>query len=156
MCTRSIIVNISNGYQVEELRLNNGEGSDNTDETANKIMNQSTNKIVTDIIQPNPSAYPSTPDAITQEQAIELAKKVYGSKLQETGFEIGYSYYAWVKDNLGKEYYVINMQVFNGKNWSWIGTICIAVDGSEYRQLPNPPACQNGEVIEGMLEGQKF
>lgn len=156
MCTRTVIVNITDDYSVEELKLNNGEGSDNTEETAKKITEESMKNYVTDLIQPEPLAYPSTPDSITTERAIELAKGIFGTKSQETGYEIQYTYYAWVKDSDGKEYYIINMNWFNGTDASWIAAVCVSVDGKSYKQLGTKPNCQNGDTITDMLDGGNF
>lgn len=156
MCERSIIVNISDNYSVKELKLNNGESSDNTEEIAKNVTTNSLDKYVTEMIEPDYSAYPSTPDAITSERAIELAKRVFGTKQAENGYEIVYTYYAWGKDENGKEYYIINMQWNKGDEMSWVGAVCVAVDGKSYKQLAKQPTIKNGEVITDLLSGGEF
>ena len=156
MCERTIIVNISDNYSVEELKLNNGESSDNTEEIAKNVTTNSLDRYVAEIIEPDYSAYPSTPDAITSERAIELAKRVFGTKQAENGYEIVYTYYAWGKDESGKEYYVINMQWNKDNELSWVGAVCVAVDGKSYKQLAKQPTIKNGEVITDLLSGGEF
>lgn len=156
MCERTIIVNISDNYSVEELKLNNGESSDNTEEIAQNVTTNSLDRYVAEIIEPDYSAYPSTPDAITSDRAIELAKRVFGTKQAENGYEIVYTYYAWGKDESGKEYYIINMQWNKDNELSWVGAVCVAVDGKSYKQLAKQPTIKNGEVITDLLSGGEF
>ena len=160
ICTKTVIVNITDNYSVKELKLNNGESSDNTLEIANRIISKITaeaqRQYEIEMIQPDSQAYPSTPDAITQDKAIELAKGIFGTKAPETGYEIVYTYYGWVKDKEGKEYYVINMHWKVEEQMQWVGAVCVAVDGTSYKQLGKQPTFQNGDIIEELIDGGQF
>ena len=100
---------------------------------------------------------PTTEGAISKEEAQILAENVWGTKSKATGYKISYSYIAWIRDEEGKEYYLFNVKWFADNHWSWIGTLFISVDGSEYKQGDVPlVSVSNGQTVKGMLEGGIF
>lgn len=163
-CTKTIIINLSD-YSVSEFeyakiisspsrKVQNSSSNANVNTNTNTSTQNTTDQNST--TQNGSNDKPTTPNAITSDEAIKLAQKVFGTTADETGFEIGYSYACWVKDQNGKEYYVIDMRWFNGTNWSWIGAVCVAVDGKSYKQLDMPPSFENGDTVTNMLDGENF
>lgn len=95
------------------------------------------------------SETPTLTNAITQDEALKLAQKKWGTHADETGFDIGYSYVAWIQDEQGMQYYVFDVRWFvNNDHWSWIDTVCISVDGKTYREIASPANFKNGEIVK--------
>lgn len=95
------------------------------------------------------SETPTLPNVITQEDALKLAQKKWGTHADETGFDIGYSYVAWIQDEQGMQYYVFDVRWFvNNDHWSWIDTVCISADGKTYREIASPANFENGEIVK--------
>ena len=160
-CTKTIIINLSD-YSIKEFeyaKIISSKKETNQSVAKQPATNQTpsvtTNTTKTEDKSSN-NDKPTTPNAISSDEAIKLAQKVFGTKDSESGYEIGYSYACWVKDQEGKEYYIVNMRWFNGTNWSWIGAVCVAVDGKSYKQLDMPPSFENGDTVTNMIGGENF
>lgn len=160
-CTQTVIVHIEEDYIVEKLTIDMIK-----DFSTNSEPSVSTSTTTTTSSSPTPTT-PTTPttssnnptekNAISKDKAQELAQSVWGTKSDETGYEIGYAYSGWGKDEQGKQYYVFNARWLVGDHWSYIGTICIAVDGKSYKQLDSiVNTTLNGDVLSNLLPGGEF
>lgn len=158
-CTQTVIVNITNGYKASELTFKGGKAIKHYIENykeENTTPSTSPSASTTPSSSPTltPSAITNTADEPTEQGAIgknkaqDLAEKVWGSTSDETGNQIGYTYAGWGKDNTGKQYYIFNARWLVGDHWSYIGTICIAVDGKTYKQLDT--------VVNDTAKGETF
>ena len=58
-----------------------------------------------------------------------------GTKNEENGYQYGYFYVCWIKDNDGKQYYVFNVKWYVVNHWSYINTICVCTDGKTYKEI---------------------
>ena len=158
-CTQTVIVNITKGYKASELTFKGGKAIKHYIENykeENTTPSTSPSASTTPSSSPTltPSAITNTADEPTEQGAIgknkaqDLAEKVWGSTSDETGNQIGYTYAGWGKDNTGKQYYIFNARWLVGDHWSYIGTICIAVDGKTYKQLDT--------VVNDTAKGETF
>lgn len=161
-CTKTLKINITKNYSVERLnpktftlehfatRQTSPSPSPSTQATPKPTTSPSSSPTTTS------SKEPTTKNAIGVEKAEKLAQSVWGTESDEGGSQIGYSYAGWGKDKAGKEYYIFNARWLVGDHWSYIGTICIAVDGKTYKQLDivvNPEIA--GDTFD-MLDGGTF
>ncbi len=158
-CTQTVIVNITKGYKASELTFKGGKAIKHYIENykeENTTPSTSPSASTTPSSSPTltPSAITNTADEPTEQGAIgknkaqDLAEKVWGSTSDETGNQIGYTYAGWGKDNTGKQYYIFNARWLVEDHWSYIGTICIAVDGKTYKQLDT--------VVNDIAKGETF
>lgn len=151
-CTQTVIVNITNGYKASELTFKGGKAikhyienykEENTTPSASPSASTAPSSTPA-----STSEEPTEKGAIGKDQAQKLAEKVWGSTSDETGNQIGYTYTGWGKDSTGKQYYIFNARWLAGDHWSYIGTICIAVDGKTYKQLDT--------VVNDIAQGETF
>ncbi len=113
----------------------------NSTSTQNKTnMSQNTNSSI--------SENPDMPNAISKDEALKLAQNKWGTKAEETGYDMGYSYVAWIKDEQGMQYYVFTMRWLVGDHWSFIDTVCISADGKTYKEIGMPVSYENGEIVK--------
>ena len=78
---------------------------------------------------------PTDPNAISKDEALKLAQSILGTKNEENGYQYGYFYVCWIKDNDGKQYYVFNVKWYVVNHWSYINTICVCTDGKTYKEI---------------------
>lgn len=156
-CSKCIRINLNNSNYAEE-KLKNGMSSDSDWSVMLKDMNE----------EPKPSTSPSTKPstapsqatqsssssgptnpAITKDQALELAKKKYGTKVdaEDMSYDISYSYAGWGKYN-GKEYYVFIMRQNVVDHWTYINTACISTDGKSWASIASNNSDFNGETLD--------
>ena len=156
-CTQTVIVNITNGYKASELTFKGGKAikhyienykEENTTPSTSPSSTPSSVPSSTPATSASTSEEPTEKGAIGKDQAQKLAEKVWGSTSDETGNQIGYTYTGWGKDSAGKQYYIFNARWLVGDHWSYIGTICIAVDGKTYKQLDT--------VVNDTAKGETF
>ena len=151
-CTQTVIVNITNGYKASELTFKGGKAIkhyiENYKEENTTPSTSPSSTPATSATSASTSEEPTEKGAIGKDQAQKLAEKVWGSTSDETGNQIGYTYTGWGKDSTGKQYYIFNARWLVGDHWSYIGTICIAVDGKTYKQLDT--------VVNDTAKGETF
>lgn len=155
-CTKAIEINISKGYLVSYITYQKSTVQNNNIESANNVEDNSVEQNQ-DLNENIENQNPTTEGAISKEEAQILAENVWGIKSKATGYKISYSYIAWIRDEEGREYYLFNVKWFADSHWSWIGTLFISVDGTEYKQGDVPlVSVSNGQTVKGMLEGGVF
>ena len=104
----------------------------------------------TPTLTPSPTSTPAattstdTPSQakITMEEALKLAQKHFGDDTSEP--PMAYYYCGWGEAN-GKQYYVFDMRWNLGDHLSYVGTVCISVDGTTYEQMDRP----QGKITNG-------
>lgn len=83
---------------------------------------------------------------ITMEEALKLAQKQFGDDTSEP--PMTYYYCGWGVAN-GKQYYVFDMRWNLGDHLSYVGTVCISVDGTTYEQMDMPQGnITNGSTLK--------
>lgn len=123
--------------------------NNNTNGTSiGNTTNVSSNSNVSSNTNSSTSENPNMPNAISKDEALKLAQNKWGTKSQETGYDIGYSYIAWIKDEQGMEYYVFILRWLVEDHWSFIDTVCISADGKTYKEIGMPVSYKNGEVVK--------
>lgn len=157
-CSKCIRINLNNSTYAEE-KLKNGMSSDSDWSTQLKDMFEEPK--TTTIPSIVPSTTPSVPanqassasgptnPTITKEQALALAQKKYGTKIDAEGmsYDISYSYAGWGKYN-GKEYYLFVMRQNVVDHWTYMNTACISTDGKSWASIASNKSDFNGETLD--------
>lgn len=137
------------GSQWLSFKYSGQDTSSNTTSTSvGNTTNVSSNSNVSSNTNSSTSEKPSMPNAIGKDEALKLAQNKWGTKSEETGYDIGYSYVAWIKDEQGIEYYVFILRWLVEDHWSFIDTVCISVDGKTYKEIGMPVSYENGEIVK--------
>ena len=94
---------------------------------------------------------------ISEEEAKKLAQKIDGTYADETGFPIGYSLEAMVKDSSGLEYYLFRVRwLVENSHWSTIDGVAISVNGKKWKQVDIYQNYQNGQTIKEVYKEGNF
>ena len=94
----------------------------------------------------------STKDGkITVDEAKKLAEGQFGNSASNP--PTYYDYAGWGTYN-GKQYYVFNIRWLAGDHLSWIGVVCVSMDGKSYEQMDMPISQElNGSELTGIVAG---
>ncbi len=147
------IVNGNNDFGSQWLgfKYSGGATSSNNSTSNNTNSNSTSTQNKTNTSQNTNSSIsenPDMPNAISKDEALKLAQNKWGTKAQETGYDIGYSYVAWIKDEQGMQYYVFVLRWLVEDHWSFIDTVCISADGKTYKEIGMPVSYKNGEIVK--------
>lgn len=94
---------------------------------------------------------------ITKEQAAKLAEKIDGTLDSETGFDIGYSLEAMIKDSSGLEYYLFRVRwLVDHSHWSTIDGVAISVDGKKWKKVDIYDNYRDGQTIREIYSEGTF
>ena len=94
---------------------------------------------------------------ISKEQAAKLAEKLDGTKDSDTGFEIGYSLEAMIKDSSGLEYYLFRVRwLVDHSHWSTIDGVAISVDGKKWKKVDIYDNYQDGQTMREIYSQGTF
>lgn len=103
------------------------------------------------------AATTSSTGRISKEQAAKLAEKIDGTTASETGFPIGYSLEAMVKDSTGLEYYLFRVRwLVDNSHWSTIDGVAVSVDGKKWKQIDIYQNYSDGQTIKEVYKEGTF
>ena len=91
----------------------------------------------------------SSSGKISEKQAKKLAQKIDGTHSDETGYDIGYTFEAMIRDSSGTEYYLFRvMWLVENSHWSTIDGIAISVDGKKWKKVDIYQNYQDGDTMQ--------